>query len=218
MKVEKKRSAFVIDRRKAGIAGILAAIAVAIAAVAGRATAPDREAPLIDVVSTSLDRGQQFWAARVRGYRYAHVVLYRGSIPTACGRGLAASGPFYCPGDERIYIDLGFLAAIDNDLARSYVIAHELGHHVQKLRGELAGRDSIAVELGADCYAGAWIAAEHRADRLHAGDVEAALATTASIGDDKLCPACSPESWSHGSSNQRTAAVRSGIAGGACAL
>lgn len=217
MKVETKKSAFVIDRRKAGLGGLLAAIAIAIAAIAGRATAPDPEAPLIDVVSTALDRGQAFWAVRVPGYRFAHVVLYRGSIPTACGRGLAASGPFYCPGDERIYVDLGFLAAIENDLARSYVIAHELGHHVQHLRKELAGRPSIDVELAADCYAGKWIAAEHRADRLGAGDVEAALAEAASIGDDKLCPTCSPETWSHGSSTQRTEAVGDGIAGRTCA-
>lgn len=218
MKVDARKSADLIDRRRIAAATFLAGVLALIATWLGRAPARDPEAHLVHVVSTALDRGQSYWSERVHGYRRAKVVLYRKATSTPCGRGVAASGPFYCPIDERVYLDLSFLSKIENDLARAYVIAHELGHHVQKLRGNLDGRPSIEVELGADCLAGRWIAAEHLAGRLEVGDVAAAIAETSSIGDDKLCPACSPEQWSHGSSEQRVSAVTAGIAGRPCPL
>lgn len=215
MKLEAAASPNVIDRRKAagGIAaaGILAAL-LAIFGVHRETAAPDPDAKLVEIVSTALDRGQEFWRGRTPNYRPAKVVLYDETTSSGCGRALASSGPFYCPSDEHVYVDLGFLRAIDGDLARAYVIAHELGHHVQNLRGELgADRKSTDVELGADCYAGAWMADESKHGFLEAGDITGALAEAAAVGDDRICPTCSPEQWTHGGADQRVASVSYGI-------
>lgn len=214
MKLEAVASPNVIDRRKAAAGVAAAGILATLLAVFGNreATAPDPDAKLVEIVSTALDRGQEFWRGRTDGYRTAKVVLFDGSTASGCGRALSSAGPFYCPADEYIYVDLGFLRAIDGDLARAYVIAHELGHHVQKLRGELgATRPSTDVELGADCYAGAWMADEEKRGDLEAGDVPGALAEASAVGDDKICPTCSPEQWTHGGADQRVAAVSYGI-------
>lgn len=215
MKLQTATSANVIDRRK-GIAGAaavgLVATVLALFGIHRAATAPDPDAKLVEIVSTAIDRGQDFWRGRVDGYRVAKVVLFDETTTSACGRALASSGPFYCPGDERIYVDLGFLRAIDGDLARAYVIAHELGHHIEKMRGELAAsRPSTDIELGADCYAGAWMADEQKHGNLEAGDISGALAEASAVGDDKICPTCSPEQWTHGGADQRVAAVSYGI-------
>lgn len=217
MKVDVAKSANVIDRRPAfaaaaGVALFLATILAAITHKAPPAPPTDPDADLVAGVSTALDRGQLFWATKVPSYRHAKVVLYADHTTSACGLAQSASGPFYCPGDELIYIDLSFLRAIKGELAQAYVVAHELGHHVQKLRKEIDGA-SIPVELGADCYAGEWMREEQLAGRLDAGDVPAALAEAAAVGDDRLCPTCSPEQWTHGSAAQRDAAVTAGLAG-----
>lgn len=216
MQEQSSPSKNIIDRRAtathgmAGVVGfLLGLIGTHVVPAAGGA-----DADLVQVVSTALDRGDAFWS-NSPGWRSAHVVLIDGIEPTPCGPASSSSGPFYCPPNERIYIDLSFLRAINGDLARAYVIAHELGHHVQKVRGGPL-RGSIDVELQADCFAGQWIGNEQINGRLVAGDMDAAIAEADAVGDDRVCPSCSAEQWTHGSSAQRVAAVRSGAKGGTC--
>ncbi len=161
-------------------------------------------------------------------YREPKLVLFRGRTATACGAGQSAMGPFYCPADEKVYIDLGFYETLKNrlgapgDFAQAYVIAHEVGHHVQKLLGISAkveqmrarvsqaeyNRLSVRLELQADCFAGVWAnRAEAARQLLQAGDVEEAMNAAARIGDDALQRAAGgavvPESFTHGTSAQR---------------
>ena len=161
-------------------------------------------------------------------YRKPTLVLFTGAVRTACGTGNSATGPFYCPGDEKVYIDLSFYDELQRrfkapgDFAQAYVIAHEVGHHIQKLTGTtekvdaLRGRGgaaevnraSVKLELQADCYAGVWghYAAEFK-NQLEPGDVEEALNAAAAIGDDRLQRqtqgTVQPESFTHGTSAQR---------------
>jgi predicted metalloprotease len=155
-------------------------------------------------------------------------VLFRGSTPTSCGQGQAAMGPFYCPADRKVYIDLGFFETLKNQLgapgefAQAYVVAHEVGHHVQNLLGisdqvdqarnrvsrAEYNRLSVKLELQADCLAGVW--AHHAQDArqiLEKGDVESAMNAAAKIGDDALQRAAGgqvvPDSFTHGTSAQR---------------
>lgn len=160
-------------------------------------------------------------------YRQPKLVLYNDYTQTACGLGQAATGPFYCPGDSKVYLDLGFLNELQNlgapgDFAVAYVIAHEIGHHVQNLLGTSreiqnlqsqvsqveANALSVKLELQADCYAGIW--AHHaQAERniLEAGDIEEGLQAASAVGDDRLQRragrSVQPESFTHGSSKQR---------------
>lgn len=161
-------------------------------------------------------------------YQEPNLVLFTGSVQSACGRATAAVGPFYCPGDNKAYIDLSFYEDLEKklgapgDFAQAYVIAHEIGHHVQNLLGastlvhqkqrslsEAEGnRWSVALELQADCYSGVWGFHTDRAKQLlEQGDLEEALNAAASIGDDTLQKrsggAVRPESFTHGSSRQR---------------
>ena len=157
----------------------------------------------------------------------AGVVLYDQMTPTGCGPGQAAMGPFYCPVDHKVYLDLAFWNELESrfgakgDFARAYVIAHEIGHHVQFLRDELAegqafraqgdGGGQVRVELQADCYAGVWAArtgaATNGAVALEAGDIEEGLAAASSVGDDtiqrKTQGRVVPDSFTHGTSEQR---------------
>lgn len=160
-------------------------------------------------------------------YQRTKIVLFRDITQTSCGTGQAASGPFYCPADGKVYLDLGFFDELHRrfgaagDFARAYVIAHEVGHHVQNLLGtsdrarEMMERDrrnaneySVRLELQADCYAGVWGHSASQRNLLDAGDVEEGLAAAAAVGDDRLQEmsgrAVNPESFSHGSSAQRT--------------
>ena len=153
-------------------------------------------------------------------------VIYRGSWPTACGQGQAAMGPFYCPGDEKVYIDLGFFDELQRrfgapgDFAQAYVLAHEIGHHVQNLTGterklreaqraspEHANALSVRMELQADCYAGVWANSTARRDLLERGDAEEALGAASAVGDDRIQEMSGsgvrPESFTHGSAEQR---------------
>jgi predicted metalloprotease len=206
-------------------AGIGGAVAL-ILALLGRGAPPPRTDPqdpdhdLVSITSTALDRGDDYWAAHLepRVWRMPHLVLidHGHGETTPCGAASFQTGPFYCPPNERIYLDLEFLRAITGDLARAYVTAHELGHHVQKIRGEIAGRQLIDIELGADCYAGMWMHAEQLAGHLGKSDVETALLEAAAVGDDRLCPTCGQDLWKHGSSAQRVEAVKVGIDGGSC--
>lgn len=158
--------------------------------------------------------------ARVR-YREPKLVLYEGQTPSACGYGEAAMGPFYCPGDDRLYLDFSFFRELQQefrapgDFARAYVIAHEVGHHVQNVLGTMArvqraGRNnrlSVALELQADCYAGVWAHHAQRRNLLEAGDTEEAIRAAAAVGDDTIQRRTQgvvmPDSFTHGSSEQR---------------
>jgi predicted metalloprotease len=161
-------------------------------------------------------------------YQKPTLVLFRGSTPTACGTGQSAMGPFYCPGDQKVYIDLGFYDTLrqqlgaPGDFAQAYVIAHEVGHHVQNLlgitnrmeqaRGRVSEREynalSVRLELQADCFAGIWAHHNNQSKQiLEPGDIEEALNAAAAIGDDALQRksqgAVVPDSFTHGSSAQR---------------
>lgn len=159
-------------------------------------------------------------------YQPAHMVIFRDITQTACGTGQAATGPFYCPGDATVYIDLGFFEELERrfgapgDFAQAYVVAHELGHHVQNILGtsdrvqEAMQRDrrnaneySVRLELQADCYAGVWGHFAAQRGHLEGGDVEEGLSAAAAVGDDRIQEmsgrAVNPESFSHGSSAQR---------------
>ncbi len=185
-----------------------------------------------DFVAAVLGSTEDTWGELFKkaGSQYPepHLVLFRNAVASACGRATSATGPFYCPGDDKVYLDLGFfdeLAArfkAPGDFAQAYVIAHEIGHHVQnvtgiekRVRAEQRGKDdaeknalSVRMELQADCYAGVW--AHHaQASRpfLQQGDVEEALGAATAIGDDRLQKQARgyvvPESFTHGSSAQR---------------
>ncbi|MDS4041957.1 MAG: neutral zinc metallopeptidase [Candidatus Competibacter sp.] len=172
-------------------------------------------------------------------YQEPKLVLFSGAVQSACGFAQAAVGPFYCPGDRKVYIDLGFFEELKNrfrapgDFAQAYVIAHEIGHHVQNLLGisdkveSLRGRASAAesnalsvrLELQADCFAGVWAYHAHKARQiLEAGDVEEGLNAASAIGDDRLQMQArgyvAPDSFTHGSSAQRVRWFKRGIAGG----
>jgi len=194
-------------------------------------------------VSTVLADTEDVWGPIFQqgggAYREPRLVLFRGAVPTACGTGQAAMGPFYCPGDQKVYIDLSFYDQLKNqlgapgDFAQAYVIAHEVGHHVQHLLGisgqveQMRGRVSqvaynrlsVKLELQADCLAGVWA---HHADQqrqiLEQGDIEEAMNAAAKIGDDALQRAQTgqvvPDSFTHGTSAQRQRWFRTGLQSG----
>jgi predicted metalloprotease len=176
-----------------------------------------------------LDDVQETWARQIPGYEHARLVLFRDSIASACGTASTAVGPFYCQVDHKVYIDLSFYDLLrrrfgaPGDFAQAYVIAHEVGHHVQNLRG-LLGRgevSSVPTELQADCLAGAWGKDAQRRGLLDAGDLGEALNAAAQIGDDtiqrKTQGQVRPETFTHGSAAQRSEAFQSGFTGGAAA-
>ena len=218
----------------------------------GSATVPTPREPahqppandtLASFVSTILASTEDVWGAifAKSGSRYERprLVLFRGAIPTACGTGESAMGPFYCAQDRRVYIDLGFYQTLRNrlgspgDFAQAYVIAHEVGHHVQNLLGTTAKVDalrqrenraqinatSVSVELQADCFAGVW-AFHSQAEKhwLEQGDIESALNAASHIGDDALQRQAQgrvvPETFTHGTSAQRVGWFKRGLANG----
>jgi predicted metalloprotease len=177
------------------------------------------------------DDVQSSWRARFERdqafYRPAKLVLFSDAVSTGCGLAPAAAGPFYCPADEKVYIDLTFYRELrrrfgaPGDFAQAYVIAHEVGHHVEHLRGALAprdGRDSIGQELLADCLAGVWAKGAATRDLLEPGDLEEAIHAAAAVGDDRIQEQATgqvtPETWTHGSADERTRAFRHGYEAG----
>jgi predicted metalloprotease len=190
------------------------------------------------VLGSTEDVWKQIFSASGRQYEEPKLVLFTGATQTACGTGQAAMGPFYCPGDRKVYIDLSFYKDLRDrfkapgDFAQAYVIAHEVGHHVQNLmgitqktdamRGRMSRSDynkvSVRVELQADCFAGVW--AKHASSniRLDRGDVDEGLNAAAAIGDDRLQKQTQgrvvPESFTHGSSAQRVQWFRRGMDSG----
>lgn len=202
-------------------------------APAGPPPADDTTAEFVAVVLADTEDtwGEIFAAAGAR-YPQPRLVLYTDAVQSACGFSSAATGPFYCPGDQQVYLDLGFLRELERlgapgDFAFAYVIAHEVGHHVQRVTGvegrvrEMQARASeadanalsVLMELQADCYAGLW--AHHAAaEMLEPGDLEEGLRAAAAIGDDRLQRMAgqrvAPDSFTHGSSEQRVRWFRTG--------
>ena len=169
-------------------------------------------------------------------YSDARLVLFRDVVQSACGTAQAASGPFYCPGDQRVYVDLSFWDQLgqmgaSGEFAQAYVLAHELGHHVQTLLGtsqqvtqlqqsrpEVANQASVLLELQADCYAGVWGHSAAQRGKLDPGEAEQGLRAAAAVGDDHIqkmsTGRVSPESFTHGSSEQRMTWFRRGFESG----
>lgn len=209
------------------------------------ATAPTRaEAPPSDdaharFVSRVLAPTEDVWAAEFqrqgRQYQPPRLVLFAGSVQSACGGASAANGPFYCPADQRVYLDLSFFRDMERklgaggDFAQAYVIAHEVGHHVQQLLGILprtteiqqrlgrsnpeANAISVRVELQADCLAGFWARrAQEMRGILERGDIEEGLNAAAAVGDDRISQGRAPrDSFTHGSSRERVGWFRRGL-------
>ena len=206
----------------------------------GAESAPAGADPMRDFVTHVLGGTEETWGALFResgqAYREPSLVLFSGATSSGCGTGQSAMGPFYCPLDQTVYIDLSFYDDLKTrfqapgDFAQAYVIAHEVGHHVQNLLGTMeqvqqlrsrqgeaeANSMSVRLELQADCYAGLWAHHAERAKQiLKSGDVEEALGAASAIGDDRLQRQTQgtivPESFTHGTSEQRVRWFRRGL-------
>lgn len=208
---------------------------------------PDRqrdakEQPEVEFVTFVLNDVQDNWDRALpelanRPYRHAKLVLFRNAFPSGCGMAKDAIGPFYCPEDEKVYLDLGFFDELRSrfgapgEFAQAYVIAHEIGHHVQKILGiepkvrrlqqsnpEDANPLSVRLELQADCFAGVWAHSTAQRKIIDESDVQAGLGAAAAVGDDRLqrmsTGRVSPESFTHGSSAQRTGWFKRGFDSG----
>jgi predicted metalloprotease len=210
-------------------------------ATSGEVKASPGEERMVDMVDAVTEDAQRTWE-EIFGGRYVRtrVVLFRDAIQSACGAAQSATGPFYCPGDQKVYLDLGFFRELSQrfgapgDFAQAYVVTHEIGHHVQHLLGTTervggsragANSASVALELQADCYAGVWGHSAAQQGRFQAGGVELepgdadeALRAAASIGDDRLQRMSSgrvmPERFTHGTSAQRVAWFKRGMESG----
>ncbi len=203
------------------------------------ATSSPEEERHVDMVDAVMGDIQHTWSQKIQNYQPTRAVLYRDVIQSACGLSSSATGPFYCPGDRKVYLDLGFFNELHQklgapgDFAQAYVLAHEVGHHIQSLTGTAesgpfggsANEHSVRVELQADCYAGVW---GHEASKpgrfaagrveLDPGDVEEGLNAAAAIGDDRLQQRqrghVVPESFTHGTSAQRVSWFKRGMESG----
>jgi predicted metalloprotease len=205
---------------------------------AGPVPSTPEEERLVDMVDAVVGDGQETWERLLGGrYQPTRAVLFRDAVDSACGFAQSATGPFYCPGDRKIYLDLGFFEDLDRglgapgDFAQAYVLAHELGHHVQTVLGiesevrrhqaanEGARNElSVLMELQADCFAGVW--GYHANDghgrvQLEVGDVEEGLRAAAAIGDDRLqrmqTGHVAPDRFTHGTSEQRVEWLTRGL-------
>ena len=201
------------------------------------------EQPKVALVSAVLRDVQNTWDKRLpesgKTYRHAKLDLFRDSIQTACGGAQSATGPFYCPGDEKVYVDLGFFDELKTrfgapgEFAQAYVLAHEIGHHVQKILGieakveqaeqrnpGMQNQYSVRVELQADCFAGVW-ASNPQSIKINQSDIQDGLRAAAAVGDDRLQKAArgtvSPETFTHGSSAQRMKWFQTGFQNGTVA-
>jgi len=209
-------------------------------AQASTGTPGDEEGQFSDVVHTSAnDTWEALFKAEGKAYRPSTIVLYSQGTQTGCGFGEAAMGPFYCPADEKVYIDLDFFQTLDRqlgapgDFAKAYVIAHEVGHHVQKVLGtsDRVSREqqrlsetganalSVKLELQADCYAGVWAKQSNLKENwIEAGDIDEAMGAATAVGDDTLQEKAQgrvvPDSFTHGTSAQRTHWFHAGFSTG----
>jgi hypothetical protein len=196
---------------------------------------PEQQNEQADFTAAVLGSTEDAWGAlfsqQGQMYEVPRLVLFAGAVDSACGMAQSAMGPFYCPLDKRVYLDLDFFHELEakfgapGDFARAYVIAHEVGHHVQNLEGTLADTSrkrnndiSVRTELQADCYAGVWAASTAMSNTLEPGDIEEALRAASMIGDDHLQKEAQgfavPDSFTHGSSAQRVTWFRKGFESG----
>ena len=203
------------------------------------------EKPLVQFVSFVLDDTQNTWDQVLpqqtgTPYRHAKLVLFRDSTYSGCGGAEAATGPFYCPADEKVYIDLGFYDELKRrfgapgEFAQAYVLAHEIGHHVQKLTGieskvrQLQSQNpssanplSVRMELQADCLAGVWAHTTQQRGLIDSSDVQSALGAASAVGDDHIQQMSrgriQPETFTHGSSEQRMSWFNKGLNSGSVA-
>jgi uncharacterized protein len=232
---------FIFKRDFFALVGGGGAPAGAPAAQEAPVSASPEEEKLVEFVNYVLVDTEETWTqiftASGQTYQPPKLRLFRDSVRSGCGFAEAAMGPFYCPADGKVYIDLAFYEELrgrfgaNGDFAQAYVIAHEIGHHVQNLLGisdELrqaqeqnpgsANDLSVRLELQADCFAGIWAHTTQKRDLLEAGDVEEALGAAAAVGDDRIQQQSSgevhPESWTHGSSDQRMRWFRTGLESG----
>lgn len=205
------------------------------------AGAPDPDAKLADFIGFVVEDVQGWWqkdfAQSGRTYQVTKLVLFDGQTESGCGLASSETGPFYCPVDRKVYLDLGFFRELRDqlqapgDFAEAYVIAHEFGHHVQTLLGieervqeerqshpSEANELSVRLELQADCYAGVWAHSAYQQNLLESGDLEEALTAAAAVGDDRIQRSAgrrvNRESWTHGSSAQRVQWLRTGFQSG----
>jgi hypothetical protein len=220
--------------------GLVQQVAPPPAAETGGTPPPDD--PQAQFIRKVLGSTEEVWPQVLEGrYREPKLVLFDGRVASACGYASAAVGPFYCPGDQQVYLDLSFFRELDRrfgapgDFAQAYVVAHEVGHHVQNLLGlsdqvtaaqerarsrEQANELSVRLELQADCLAGVWSNRAARAGhyQLEPGDLEEGLRAAAAIGDDTIQSQAQgyvvPESWTHGSSEMRVRWLRQGLQSG----
>jgi predicted metalloprotease len=212
------------------------------AAQTGPVSSSPEETKLADFVGAVLRDVQDTWTQLLPAqanvpYRHAKLDLFREAIRSGCGNAQTEMGPFYCPADEKVYIDLGFYKELQDrfgasgDFAQAYVIAHEVGHHVQKLLGisdkvEAAQQQnprqakalSVRLELQADCFAGVWAHSTQQRNILQEGDVDEALSAASSVGDDRIqkqtTGQVNPETWTHGSAAQRSQWFKTGFDSG----
>jgi predicted metalloprotease len=249
---------FVAIGSRFGIVGILAAVGLYFAGRAflgggtplsatspsnhdGRGAVTSQQDEMTSFVSFVFDDVQKTWEQKLaeRGRRYARakLVLFEDRTSSGCGYGSATVGPFYCPADQRVYIDLSFYRELERrfgapgDFAQAYVIAHEVGHHVQGLLGSGArnvegartkrdsrSAESVKFELQADCLAGVWANSTQSRELLERGDIDEALGAATAIGDDRLqrqsTGTVNPETFTHGSSEQRVHWFRRGLTSG----
>ncbi len=207
----------------------------------GRVSESANEKSARHLAAFVLDDAQQVWTrlleADGKTYARAKLVLFRGGVQSGCGDASSAMGPFYCPADRRVYIDLGFYDELSRrfgapgDFAQAYVLTHEIGHHIQNLlgtertvrrlqQGNAAQKNalSVAMELQADCYAGVWAKTTEQRRLLESGDVDEALKAASAVGDDRLQQQATgdirPESFTHGSSAQRAMWFKRGMTEG----
>ena len=205
----------------------------------GQAPGEDQGKKFVAVILKSTeDTWSSIFEANGRRYELPTLVLFTDATPTACGEGSEAQGPFYCPLDRKVYLDLGFFDELSRrfgapgDFARAYVVAHEVGHHVQQQLGiadkvsalqqrvspQDANQLSVRLELQADCYAGVWGNRGARTGLVEPGDAEAGLRAASAIGDDRLQRMATgrvqPESFTHGSSQQRVGWLKRGLESG----
>ncbi len=248
-----RRSANVSDRRGMGVktagAGGVFAMALLVWALGGDPTQllmegvsrtiqqssakpskldADQQNEQADFAAAVLGSTEDVWGSLIQNYPPARMVLYAGATDTRCGTGQSAMGPFYCPLDQSVYLDLDFFYDLEHklgaagDFARAYVIAHEVGHHIQNLQGKLSPKrsnaESVRTELQADCYAGVWAHHIGEFGALEDGDLEEAINAAGQVGDDRLQEKSQgyavPDSFTHGSAEQRMKAFKQGYTGG----